>query len=46
MIFLSSCASAPPTLFEVKDMCEEGKVEHYKVRNKEETLDFKCRKAL
>ena len=42
-LFLSSCASAPPSLFEVEEMCDKGKVEHYKVRTKEQSVSFECK---
>lgn len=48
MIFLFNftlwgCAVKPPSLFEVQQMCEEGKVQQYKVRTKEVGIDFRCK---
>ena len=43
VLLLGGCSTAPPSLFEVQEMCMDGNVKHYKVRTKELTLNFKCK---
>ena len=43
LLLVGGCVNAPPSLFEVREMCEEGKVQRYKTRTKDQSVDFECK---